>query len=131
MVNSRGWFRVFEAITASLILLGVFLFVFNEGGQGYNSLEGVEDFSAQILNDIELNDTLRAAVIRGDVDPLNEVVSAQANNIFNFSIAICDLRDLCPTGFNNEEVFSSQIIISSNPTDYDPKLLKLNVWSLE
>ncbi|MBT7706057.1 hypothetical protein HN747_01280 [archaeon] len=131
MVNSRGWFRVFEAITASLILLGVFLFVFNEGGQGYNSLEGVEDFSAQILNDIKLNDTLRAAVMVEDVAFLNGVVLAQANNIFNFSIAICDLVNSCTTGYSDKEVFSSQIIISSNPTDYDPKLLKLNVWSLE
>jgi hypothetical protein len=128
MVNSRGWFKVFEAIMACLILLGVFLFLFNENSYGSHNDYLSEEHLDKILDGIMFNETLRGAAMTNDKTTLRDYVNNNLNSFYNFSINICELGTICPSEESSKNTFSKQKIIASNLTFYSPKQIKLNIW---
>jgi hypothetical protein len=128
MVNSRGWFRVFEATIACLILLGVFLFIFEPftGDDGFE--EGIEDLLRKSLENIELNESLRSAIIIEDSPVIDSYLQSVIWPFLNYSFVICDLEIDCAGVSSEKEVFVMSRVFSSSKTAYDPKQLKLEVW---
>jgi len=136
MKNKKGWIKIVEAFMAIALLLGflmVMLVQINKNNQN-NSL--IEENNLKILRGIETNQTLRNAVL-SSVIPSNstgtgfspELNSFLSDNTLlgqNCVLYICEVDNECNLETEiNEEIFSSEVLIFSNPTKYSPRKLKV------
>ncbi len=128
MVNSRGWFKVFEAIMACLILLGVFLFVFEDKIESEDTAPFSKEALEIILDDILLNETMREAVLDEDELKIRSHIEGSLNDFYNFSFVVCDLGSGCYLEEGSGDIFTGQRIVSVDQADYLAKELRLGVW---
>ena len=129
MVNRKGWFRVFEATVACLLLVGVFLFVFNTNMRDNNIEDEVNDMLASALSNIDFNNSVRYAILTGDDGLIDEYFSTQINPFFNFSFGVCDLGTVCTEDNTDENVFVMSRLVSAENDIYSPRQIKLLVWN--
>ena len=83
MVNSRGWFKVFEATVACLLVLGVFLFVFEKLPQT-NKTEVLDSRITNSLSGIDLNETLRNVFLANDSTVISNYFAISLGSLLNY-----------------------------------------------
>jgi hypothetical protein len=128
MVNHRGWFKVFEATVACLLLLGVFLFVF-KGNIVEVDIDGeVTSMLEHALFNIDFNESIRNAILSNDDALVEEYFSNHVSPFFEYSFLICNLGEECGLDKIDGEVFVVSRVVSSNTTSYSPKQINLQVW---
>lgn len=143
MVNKKGWIRVIEAfLSAMLIIVILVLVAMNQqkNQPEYNS-EGFYNYEASAIRYIELNNTLRGEIIAIPSSnlPLNPDSSGYTfppaiTNAINSKIPgsfICEAQICKPEGpcdywkNTNNNLYSQQVLITSNITNYNPRKLKI------
>ena len=133
MNNKKAWIRIVEAFLAILIL-STFLFIII-GNQNKNGSFGERVYQLErvILRDISKNETLREAVLKDNEEGktmIEDHIRSNIPSMYNFSIRICPVADICGMEFyvGEKDVYANSILISSTLEKYEPKQLKLFVW---
>ena len=139
ILNKRGFLRLIEVMIAITILSVSILYVFVNKAPSDGSLDVyVYTYEKEILSHISINQTLRDAVVHGEVEHLYGVVAVPEN--LGYAFSICELArgdepcNLDPTLRMNLEnqgvydIYVSETIIASDLDTYDPKKLKIFMW---
>ncbi len=135
MRNKKAWLRIVEAFIAILIITSVLLVVVQNFPKEDKS-EEIHKMQRLILEQISLNDSLRKEILDYDEidNPDKEDTEAFINEIkpayWNFEVRICEIEGICSTSeYIEKEVYADEIFISSTLQQYNPKKLKLFVWT--
>ncbi|VVB80243.1 Uncharacterised protein [uncultured archaeon] len=146
--TKRGWIRILEAVIAILLLSGVLIYVTVKNQVNVQSEElakTVSDLENTILESIASSSSLRNATLNENYTALEEFVSSNLVDpdfnkgySFNYSLGICDVQvSVCPPTAPFSEssitttssVFVEERIISSTLQNYNPKILRLYLWT--
>ena len=129
----KGWLRIVEAFLAVLIIIGAVIVILARQEQGPDISDSVYEKQRQILELISKNDDLRAEIVSdsGDKTKVDNFILNLIPSSWDFTTKICELNDICsrPGGYENKEVYATEIIITSTLTQYSPKKLRFFVWA--
>jgi hypothetical protein len=140
MKNKRGWIRLIEVFIAILLITGVLLVVANRStpSQEITTYEEISKKEISILRDIELNNTLRTAILNAQGLPLEwNSFTGELQNVknrieyltppnFQCEAKICWMDAIClMNGLSDENVYAETVIISADLNKYSPRQLKL------
>jgi len=138
VIGKRGWIRIMEASIAIMILGGVLLVVFNNQAPNTDSSDYIRSIMHEVVDQVYSDETLVNYVLSENETMLNSYVGANIPNVFlNYSLLICDLTNpIASCELNSElqdylvdrDLYVEDIIVSSNLTEYNPKLVRFYVW---
>jgi hypothetical protein len=140
MVNKRGWMRVLEATVAILIISSVLIIIYSEQPKRVDLSEEISNLQKSILNEMASDNNLRSHVLNSEVSPNYDMlllyIEGKIPSQLNFSLKICDLSEVsCKLDEEvfktliDKEVFVEEVIISTDLSTYNPKKVRLFVWS--
>lgn len=135
--NKKGWIKIVEAFIAIGLFAGLlFLVIENDPVREYER-EFIEMKQNEILNGIQINNSLRNEVLSISNFDLSSNDSAFSNPLTNylsdnlFSDLNCYLK-VCSTDMScllaessNEEIYAKDVIITSTLDEYSPQRLKM------
>jgi hypothetical protein len=131
-MNKKGWMKVLEAVIAISLLIGVLLYIISTTGVRKDVSYLVYDKEKYILETVSKNDTFRTDILNLDNTNVNKFINKTLAVNWNFETRICTLDNICsannPIPPPDRNVYSSEIVISSADTKYDPRKFKLFVW---
>ena len=130
-LDKKAWLRILEVFIAILLVMGTVLVVLTRNSSAPNIGEDVYEKQRQIIDVISKNDSLRKQIIMGENLEVNNTISQMIPNHWNFATRICGLDSMCPlnlTEVYEKEVYSTEVVITSNLTKYSPKKLRFFVW---
>ena len=128
-MNKKGWIRIAEAFLAIMIILGAMVFIMARQPASTDTGSSVYDTEVHILDIISHNDSLRTDILSGKNDRINSTVALMIPNNLDFTTIVCNLNDICnPNSPLDKEVYSRDVLITSNLTYYNVKKLRLSVW---
>lgn len=130
MKQKKAWILIVESVIAILILFGfLFTTIAKQSQQIQIADEG--EFLYNIVNELAIkaiksNEIRNAVLNNGDFVSLLE--DELDNEKINLDALVCDMGESCTIDIEAEEIYTSEIIISSNSETYDPKKLKIFIW---
>ena len=145
-MNKKGWIRIVEASIAILFIAGVVLVVINNNELDVNDDVSLKILDAEIsvLREIQLNSSLRAAVLSvsisllpvesgepGFPEKVREKIDSKTPSYLICVSKICSIIDECVlTAENSGSVYAESVLITTNPesSSYDPRKLKIFCW---
>ena len=133
MLGKKAYIRTMEAVLAIIILL---IFVYTVIPRQPIEESGTEDVNIKLIQDhvfFELanNDELRSDIISKNNESLNDLVTNVINQRYNYEIAINDLGGslILPNNISSDKaIYVRSAVISTNKTEYDPKIVTLYLW---
>ena len=130
-INRKAWLRILEAFLAVVIVLSAILIIMVKQKPKADISEGVYEKQRQILEIISKNNSLRNGVLVQDNTKINALISNLIPGNWNYSTNICNISLICPNPqqVHETEVYSTEIIITSNLTKYSPKKLRFFAWA--
>lgn len=132
--NRGGIVRIIEAVIAIMIIFGVLLTIYGTR-QAMISQRDLSEMIPPLLEEISKNVTLREKIV-SDSNAIPDLDSFLADRIkepyLNYAVQICNPNDLCslssyPANAQGD-IFTSERIISSTLTQYNPKKVKIFLW---
>jgi len=130
-LDRRAWLRILEVFIAILLVMGSVLVILARSPSTSDISEEVYEKQRQILDIISKNDSLRKDIIIEKNLEVNNTISKMLPNHWKFATRICGLDNMCPldlAGTYENDVYSTEVVISSNLTQYSPKKLRFFVW---
>lgn len=134
-MNNRGWLRIVEASIAVIILIGIAAIISSQGSNVQK-----DDLSRTIhpmLEELSKNDTLRAKILNFDENSdinsdLRNFINPRMRSDLNYTIQVCPVMSNCLilNKPGTRDIYSDELIITSNLTAYAPKKVKLYMWRL-
>jgi hypothetical protein len=138
--NKKAWLRIVEATIAILLLASVLAIMVVRIPRGDNA-ENINDIQRFVLEQVSKNDTLREEILSGTVDNppkdktdkfIGKLISYQWSYL-DYDFRVCEVEKACgigayPPGAENKEIYSDEILITSNLTEYSPRKLRLFIW---
>lgn len=138
--NKKGWMRILEATIAVLIVSSVLIMIYSGQPKRTDASEEISNLQKSILSEMAADNNLRSHVLNSEInsnyDMLVQYVRGKIPSHLNFSLRICSLseascklhEDLFKT-LIDKEVFVEEVIISTDLSTYNPKKVRLFVWS--
>lgn len=139
--NKRGWVKVLEVFVSIMLVMGVIVFLLNKGYAPDRISDDVSEMEISILRSIQLNDSLRSAVIdaevpsnwsdfnAGSLTGIRDKISYEKLPSMECEAKICSLGDVCTNDSDLEkDIYSESAVISSDKTSYSPRQIKLFCW---
>ena len=128
MKNKKAWLRIVEASIAVLIVASILMIMISKTPRKDRS-EEMHKMQRFILEQISLNETLRGEILQNDRINTEFFVKNTIPVYYNFTVRICEIEEICGMPFYIEkEIYTDEILISTNLTYYQPKKLKFFVW---
>lgn len=128
-MNTKAWVRIVEAFIAVLIITGGVLIILSRESKTNDSSDKIYEKQRNILNMVIKNESLRNKIIVGENQEVNDAISLMISNNWNFTTNICDINEICNTNTpNDKDIYVSEVIVTSNLTQYSPKKLRFFVW---
>jgi len=130
-LDRKAWIRILEVFIAILIIMGSFLVILVKKTPMANISDEVYEKQRQIINIISKNNSLREDIIMEKNLQVNHTISQLLPNHWSFFTRICGLDTMCPLdleGVYENDVYSTEVIITSSLTQYSPKKLRFFVW---
>lgn len=129
MKNKKAWIRIAEASIAVLIIMTSVIIITSRQPTTDISDE-IYEKQSKILDIIVNNDTLRQEILNQDLTNTNQQISKLTPNNWDFEIKICDLDRVCPNPqpIYDRNVYTTERIVSSTLTTYNPKKIRFFVW---
>lgn len=141
--NKRGWIKIIEAFVAILLIAGVLLLIINkEPISNTNISSNIYELEVSILQEIQMNNTLRNEILGVDLLPVEwedfesenlanvkNVIISKSMNYLNCEAKLCAINDSCL--WNKEpgtNVYVKSGMIGANLEEYGPRQLKLFCW---
>ncbi|MFA7708054.1 MAG: hypothetical protein WCX73_03830 [Candidatus Pacearchaeota archaeon] len=128
--DKKAWLRILEAFLAILIVLSAVLVIMVKQKPQTDYSQEVYDVQRQVLDIISKNNSLRNDILVQSNTRVNALIYDLIPRNWNYSTNICDVNLICPNleQIHETEVYATEIIISSNLTQYSPKKLRFFVW---
>ncbi len=138
--NKRGWVKIVEAFAAVLLISGVALLILGTGNfKKNNSSEKIYEDENTLLNKIQSNNTLRNKILEINSFPIEwedanfppivyDTIQIEAPQYLLCEGKICEINDLCLRQYEEISIYSKEVIVSANLTNYSPRKLKLFCW---
>ena len=130
-LDTKAWIRILEVFIAILIVMGSVLVILSRNAPTSDISGEVYEKQRQIIDIISKNDSLRKDIIVGENLQVNNTISQLLPNHWRFATRICELDIMCPLDLTNvyeTDVYSTEVIVTSNLTQYSPKKLRFFVW---
>jgi hypothetical protein len=128
-IDRKAWIRILEAFLGILLISGVLFFVLARQTPQTDLSQSVYETQRQILNIISNNQSLRNAVLDENYVVINNSIQRMIPGTWGFYTQICDLNNICSDlPYQNKNVYSTEVVISSSLTSYNPKKLVFFVW---
>jgi len=129
--NRKAWLRILEAFLAVVIVLSAVLIIMVKQKPKTDISEEVYETQRQVLDIISKNDSLRNNILMQDNTKINSLISNLIPGNWNYSTNICNISLICPNPVQvyETEVYTTEIIVTSNLTKYSPKKLRFFVWA--
>jgi len=131
--NRKAWLRILEAFLAVAIILSAVLIIMVKQKPKADISEDVYEKQRQVLDVISKNNNLRNNILMQDNTGVNNLIFNIIPRNWNYSTNICNISLICPNPKQvyETEVYTTEIIITSNLTKYAPKKLRFFVWAKE
>ena len=129
-INKKAWLRILEAFLAVIIVLSAILIIMVKQTPKTDISGEVYEKQRQVLDIISKNDSLRNNILIQDNTKINELIFNLIPKNWNYSTSICNISLICPNPLQVHEtdVYTTEIIVTSNLTKYSPKKLRFFVW---
>jgi len=129
-MDKGGWLKVLEAAIAITLLIGVLVYMMSTSAPRKDISGDVYEKEKYILDMISKNDSLRDDIMANKTDNINFTIQKMIPVTWDFETKICKLDDICEGSRRpvDKNVYSLEIVVSSNMTSYNPKKLRLFVW---
>ena len=134
MVNKKGWIRIVEAFLAILLLMGILLVVISGDDVKFEREKTVGERQMFFLHEIQINNSFRDDILSLSELPVNsnesgfpeDLKSYFLDNFDNCFMNICLPLDSCIIDFETKgEVYSKEVLVSSNIDVYSPRKVKV------
>jgi len=124
----KAWIRIIEAFLAIMLIASSLIIILNN--QDFGDKDEIYELQREIVNIINKNDELRSDIVDGDTDNVNQKIQEILPSGLDFSTCVTNINDICSVNVPaNKEVYTTEMIISSTLTQYNPKKLRFFVWS--
>jgi len=129
-LDKKAWLRIVEAFFAILIVTGAILVILQRQGSSADISEVVYERQRQVLDIVSKNESLRDSILIEDTLTVDNAISQMIPGSWNYSTNICDISLICsnPVEVYDKDVYSTEVVITSNLTQYSPKKLSFFVW---
>jgi len=130
-MNKKGWMKVLEAVIAITLLIGVLIYIMSTSASRKDISGNVYEKEKFILDTISKDDVLRNDIINNNNANVNNTITNMIPVTWDFETMICPLDDVC-SGVRrplDKDVYSSEIVVTTNKINYNPKKLRLFVWA--
>jgi hypothetical protein len=129
-INKRAWLRILEAFLAVVIVLSAVLIIMVKQKPKTDISEEVYEKQRQVLDIISKNNSLRNDILIKDNIRIDNLIYDLVPKNWNYSTSICNISLICPNPVQvyETEVYTTEIIVTSNLTKYAPKKLRFFVW---
>jgi hypothetical protein len=142
--NRRGWIKVFEAVIALLLIIGVVLTLINRGyllQEDYS--EEMYELQITILREIEKDNAMRVEILSSpEIDSfsfevpesIKEKINSRIPNYLECESKICPLNEICSLEeYPEKDVYAQSVAIAATPSlsDFSPRQLKIFCWMKE
>jgi hypothetical protein len=130
-MNKRGWLKIVEAVLAVLIIFSVVLIIMAKQQVRPDLSEEIYANEIQILNLIAQDNNLRAEILQDNPTNANIKIEQHLSQSLDFLTKICDINEACNSDLTptDREVYVKEVLITSTLEIYNPKKLRLFVWS--
>lgn len=130
-INKKAWLRILEAFLAVIIVLSAILIIMVKQTPKTDISGEVYETQRKVLDIISKNDSLRDNILIQDNTKINNLIFDLIPKNWNYSTSICNISLICPNPFQVHEtdVYTTEIIVTSNLTKYSPKKLRFFVWA--
>lgn len=119
-----------EAIIAIALIAGVVLFIYVKNVDSPQRTTEIYKFQQELLEQIASDDSLRQEILQDRYENVNIFIISRMIAGFDYTIRICSINDICGyTGEYIPEIYSSERVISSTLQKYEPKKIKIFMWS--
>ena len=129
--DKKAWIRIVEVLIAILIITGAVLVTLSKQDNKKDISNEVYQTQRYVLDIISKNDSLRNEIISGQNTQVNNTISKMIPATWNFETRICNLNDICnsdATPLGSVEIYVSEVMITTNLTQYNPQKLRFFVW---
>jgi len=130
-LNKRAWLRILEAFLAVIIILSAVLIIMVKQKPKTDISREVYEKQRQVLDIISKNNSLRNDILIKNNTKINNLIYDLIPKNWNYSTSICNMSLICPNPVQvyETEVYTTEIIVTSNLTKYAPKKLRFFVWA--
>jgi NADPH-dependent curcumin reductase CurA len=136
--NRRGWIKVLEVFVSILLVMGFIVLLLNKGYFAKDISDEVYSMQTSIFRDIQLNESLRSAVIgaslpsnwsdfnSGDLVQVRDEILDSTFGGFECEAKICSPDDVCKMQESLErEIYAQSVLMGADSDSYSPRQLKL------
>ena len=139
--NKRGWIRIVEAMVAILLISGFLILILDNQDNGQKDIsKKVYLVENAILREVQLNQTYREYILGIEETSvefnafdtnLKTHIESRIPNYLNCTGKICDfdLDPVCNIDSLEENIYVQSVMIATDGTTYEPKLLKIFCWT--
>ncbi|MDI6737749.1 MAG: hypothetical protein QME12_04515 [Nanoarchaeota archaeon] len=139
MLNKQGYIKTLEAVIAILIILIFTFAVMPKPEPSYKLPSSVENAQIYILEEIERNDAVRAAVMSGNPEDtadsmyglIVDIVAANMPTGFAYTVGVCE-KSACSFSVSeipsNKSVYTAEAMIGSGGTADTPRIVRIWMW---
>ncbi|MBT4136234.1 hypothetical protein HOD75_02060 [archaeon] len=129
--EKKAWLRIVEAVIAIMIVISAVTIIISRQNTSVDISDVVYDRQEQILNVISKNDVLRTEILAENNAGVDNYITQVIPPSWEFSTNICEPNAICSNPDQtviDKDVYTSEILVASNLTDYTPKKLRLFSW---
>jgi len=131
----RGWIRIFEAVIALLLIIGVILTLASQGHILREDIsEKVYDLQIGVLREIEKNQELRQEILEIDENAntphnIQSIINERMPEHLVCESKICGLDKICSlANYPEKNVYARSVAITATASTYNPKQLRMFCW---
>lgn len=131
MKDKKAWLKVMEAVIAILIIIGAVVFIMAGSAPKKDISSIAYEKEKYILDLISKNYSLRSDILNNNNLNVNNTIIKMIPLSWDFETRICGIDDLCE-GLRtpiDREIYASEIVVTSVNTKYEPKKIRMFVWS--
>jgi len=133
MKSKKAWIRIAEAFIAIVLIFTTLLIVLSRQNASSARSDEIITLQSNILQSVLRDDVLRSQVLSGNLSGTYTFIGKKVPSWINYSVVNCSYIDICsnPAGYIGENVYSNEILISSNITYLPENASRLKIFFWE
>lgn len=129
MKNKKGWLKILEAFIAIVMIGGFLAFIYSSQIKRGDKSGDMYNLEETLLNEVRVDSQLRRKVLENNETAIEIHFEKRIPSGFNYTVKICNTTDVCGLSEYRKNIYARSKIISANLEKYDPKKLRLFIWS--
>ena len=126
--NKKGYMKTLEAVIAVIILISFLLALLPREEAKPETPQDIQLLQDTVFTTIQNDNYYRACVLSNNLNCITSFINSTFPYTLEFDAKICDLTSCPEPDLPDKSVYVSDLIISSNLTEFDTRLLRLFIW---